>query len=134
MARDVLVHRSEGMATGTDLHWMLADPATDALLGTISLMHLHEGMAEVGYWSHPEARGRGTMSAAVRTASRHAFIAPEDGGLGLHRLYATVAIDNVASRRVLEAAGFTQTGTEHRSVLVRDGMHDGAAYELLRHR
>jgi RimJ/RimL family protein N-acetyltransferase len=40
-------------------------------------------------------------------------------------------VDNLASRKVLEAAGFTLLGTERRSVLVRDGMHDGAAYELL---
>jgi RimJ/RimL family protein N-acetyltransferase len=134
MAADFLLHRSDGMAAGTDLHWMLADPVSDALLGTVSLMHLAEGMAEVGYWAHPEARGRGVMTEAVRLACRHAFIDPDDGGLGLHRLYATVAVDNLASRHVLERAGFTLTGTEHRSVIVRDGMHDGAAYELLRTR
>lgn len=132
MAEDFLVHRSDGMAAGTDLHWMLADPESDLLLGTVSLMHIAEGMAEVGYWSHPEARGRGVMTEAVRMACRHAFIDPDDGGLGLHRVYATVAADNTASRRVLEAAGFAQTGTERRSVIVRDGMHDGAAYELVR--
>jgi hypothetical protein len=32
---------------------------------------------------------------------------------------------------VVEANGFSLIGTERRSVLVRDGMHDGAAYELL---
>jgi RimJ/RimL family protein N-acetyltransferase len=126
-----LANRSAGMAAGTDLHWMLADPGTDLLLGSISLMHLHEGMAEIGYWSHPEARGRGLMTEAVWMASRHAVIAVEDGGLGLHRLYATVAVDNVASRRVLEVNGYSLVGTERRSVIVRDGMHDGAAYELL---
>jgi RimJ/RimL family protein N-acetyltransferase len=126
-----LATRSEGMAAGTDLHWMLADPDTDALLGTVSLMHLAEGMAEVGYWAHPDARGRGAMAEAVRMACRHALIDVDDGGLGLHRLYATVAVDNTASRHVLESAGFTPVGTERRSVLVRDGMHDGAAYELL---
>lgn len=123
--------RSAGMAAGTDLHWMLADPDTDLLLGTVSLMHIAEGMAEIGYWSHPEARGRGVMTEAVRMACRHAMIAPEDGGLGLHRLYAVAAVDNLASRGVLERAGFRLVGTERRSVIVRDGMHDGAAYELL---
>jgi RimJ/RimL family protein N-acetyltransferase len=123
--------RSDGMASGTDLHWMIADPATDALLGTVSLMRLHEGTAEVGYWSHPDARGRGVMTEAVRMACRHAVIDPEDGGLGLHRLYATAAADNAASRRVLERVGFTLVGVERRSVRVRDGMHDGATYELL---
>jgi RimJ/RimL family protein N-acetyltransferase len=88
-------------------------------------------MAEVGYWAHPDARGRGVMTEAVRRVSRHAFIDTEDGGLGLHRVHATVAVDNVASRHVLESAGFTLVGLERRSVLVRDGMHDGAAYELL---
>ncbi|HET6166689.1 MAG TPA: GNAT family N-acetyltransferase [Marmoricola sp.] len=126
-----LANRSEGMARGTDLHWMLADPSTDALLGTVSLMHINEGMTEVGYWAHPEARGRGVMTEAVRMACRHAFIDVEDGGLGLHRVYATVAVDNLASRRVLEKAGFTHVGSERASVLVRDGMHDGATYELL---
>ena len=131
MAADFLLHRSDGMAAGTDLHWMLADPGSDQLLGTVSLMHIAEGMAEVGYWSHPDARGRGLMTDAVAMACRHAFIDTEDGGLGLHRVYATAAVDNLASRNVLARAGFTQTGTEHRSVLVRDGMHDGTAYELL---
>jgi len=130
-AERFLRDRSEGMAAGTDLHWMLADPASDALLGTVSLMHLHEGMAEIGYWTHPDARGRGVMTEAVRMACRHAVIDTQDGGLGLHRVYATVAVDNTASRRVLERAGFALTGTERRSVIVRDGMHDGAAYELL---
>ena len=131
MAADFLLHRSDGMAAGTDLHWMLADPDSDALLGTVSLMHLAEGMAEVGYWAHPEARARGVMTEAVRMACRHAFIDESDGGLGLHRVYATIAVDNVASRHVVERAGFTLIGTERRSVIVRDGMHDGAAYELL---
>jgi RimJ/RimL family protein N-acetyltransferase len=133
-AAGFLVRRSEGMAAGTDLHWMLADPADDRLIGTVSLMHIAEGMTEVGYWAHPEARGRGVMTEAVRLACRHAFIAEEDGGLGLHRVHATVAVDNAASRRVLEKAGFTHVGSERLSVLVRDGMHDGATYELLRPR
>jgi RimJ/RimL family protein N-acetyltransferase len=126
-----LANRSAGMAAGTDLHWMLADPATDALIGTVSLMHIEEGMAEIGYWAHPDVRGRGVMTEAVRLASRHAVIAVEDGGLGLHRLHATIAVDNTASRHVLETNGYAFIGTERRSVLVRDGMHDGATYELL---
>jgi len=130
-AESFVRERTAGMAAGTDLHWMLAHPDTDIALGTVSLMHLHEGMAEIGYWAHPDARGRGVMTEAVRMATRHAVIDTEDGGLGLHRVYATVAVDNTASRHVLESAGFTLLGLERRSVLVRDGMHDGAAYELL---
>lgn len=131
-AEGFLRHRSEGMARGTDLHWMIADPSSDELLGTVSLMRIGNGMAEVGYWAHPDARGRGVMTEAVRLAARHAFIDTDDGGLGLHRLVAFAAVDNSASRHVIEANGFVRTGLEHRAVVVRDGLHDSVAYELLR--
>jgi RimJ/RimL family protein N-acetyltransferase len=41
-------------------------------------------------------------------------------------------VDNTASRHVLEAAGFIQFGTEREAILVRDGWHDCAGYDLLR--
>ena len=131
-AEAFVLHRSEGMARGTDLHWMIADPASELMLGTVSLMHIAHGMAEVGYWAHPDARGRGVMTEAVRLAARHAFIEEADGGLGLHRLTAFAAVDNTASRHVLEVNGFVQTGLEHRAVVVRDGLHDSVGHELLR--
>lgn len=134
-AEEFLRSRPEGMARGTDLHWAIADPGTDLLLGVVSLMHIGNGrndhMAEVGYWAHPGARGRGVMTEAVRLAVRHAFVDTDDGGLGLHRLTGFAAVDNTASRHVLEAAGFTQFGTERQAILVRDGYHDCAGYELL---
>ncbi|HEU4566927.1 MAG TPA: GNAT family N-acetyltransferase [Marmoricola sp.] len=135
-AEEFLRNRPEGMARGTDLHWAIAEPGTDLLLGVVSLMHIGNGrndqMAEVGYWAHPGARGRGVMTEAVRLAARHAFVDEEDGGLGLHRLTGFAAVDNTASRHVLEAAGFTQFGTERQAILVRDGWHDCAGYDLLR--
>jgi len=135
-AEEFLRNRPEGMARGTDLHWAIADPGSDALLGVVSLMHIGNGrndhMAEVGYWAHPDARGRGVMTEAVQLATRHAFVDTDDGGLGLHRLTGFSAVDNTASRHVLEAAGFTQFGTERQAILVRDGWHDCAGYDLLR--
>lgn len=135
-AEEFLRNRPEGMARGTDLHWAIADPDSDLLLGVVSLMHIGNGrndhMAEVGYWAHPGARGRGVMTEAVRLAVRHAFVDEDDGGLGLHRLTGFAAVDNTASRHVLEAAGFTQFGTERQAILVRDGWHDCAGYDLLR--
>jgi RimJ/RimL family protein N-acetyltransferase len=55
----------------------------------------------------------------------------EDGGLGLERLVAYVAVDNLASRHVLEANGFRPTGVQRRAIDVRDGRHDMAGYDLL---
>lgn len=124
--------RGDGMARGTDLHWMIADPLTDLLLGTVSIMGLESPTGpEIGYWTHPAARGRGVMTEAVRLACRHAFIPVEDGGLGLPKLRLVSAIDNTASRRVAEANGFRELGIERLGTRCRDGWHDTAIYDLV---
>lgn len=130
-ARLFVRDRSEGMARGTDLHWMIADPDSDAMLGTVSLMRMAQGTAEVGFWAHPDARGRGVMTEAVRLAARHAFIDTDDGGLGLERLTLYAAVDNTASRHVADATGFRPTGTQRQAITCRDGKHDMAGYDLL---
>ncbi len=124
--------RSDPMARGVAVHWMVADPTTDLALGTVSLMDLggHAG-AEVGYWAHPDARGRGVMTEAVRLAVRHAFIDVVDGGLGLDKVRLVSAVDNSASRRIAAAVGFREVGTERRGTLCRDGRHDAVVYDLL---
>jgi RimJ/RimL family protein N-acetyltransferase len=124
--------REEGMAVGTDVHWVVADPTDDRLLGAVSLMRIGEGGAEIGYWMHPEGRGRGLMTEAVRLAVRHAFIDVEDGGLGLVRVHLEAAVDNAASRHVAEAAGLTLQTVLPRAIMVRDGLHDSARYGALR--
>ncbi len=131
-AEQFVARREEDVADGKAIHWVLADPGSDLLLGVVSLMWRGPGLdCEVGYWTHPDARGRGAMTEAVRLAVRHAVVPVEDGGLGLPRLTAFAAVDNTASRHVLEVNGFRQTGTERRSANVRDGRHDMAAYDLL---
>jgi RimJ/RimL family protein N-acetyltransferase len=124
-------NRPEGMAAGTDLHWVVADRESDRLLAVVSVLRIARPAGEIGYWTHPEARGRGVMTEAVRLACRHAFVDVEDGGLGLERLVAYVAVDNLASRHVLEANGFRPTGVQRRAIDVRDGRHDMAGYDLL---
>ena len=123
----------EEAAQGKALPWAVADPATDELLGWVSLFQLQEGEhAEIGYLTHPGARGRGVARAACLLAVRHAFVDPEDGGLGLRRLRACVAVVNPASQRVVESAGFRRTGIEPGSTLLGDGSHvDTILYDLL---
>jgi RimJ/RimL family protein N-acetyltransferase len=72
------------------------------------------------------------MTEACRLVVRHAFIAEEDGGLGLQRLVVRAAEDNTASRHVIEANGFTRTGRERASTKLRDGrLVDTACYDVL---
>ncbi|MCW2868352.1 MAG: GCN5-related N-acetyltransferase, partial [Marmoricola sp.] len=132
LAHQFVARREEDLAAGRAVHWVLADPGTDVLLGVVSLMWRGPGLdCEVGYWAHPAARGRGAMTEAVRLAVRHAVVDVEDGGLGLPRLTAYAAADNTASRHVLEANGFRQTGVERAAAEVRDGRHDLVGYDLL---
>jgi RimJ/RimL family protein N-acetyltransferase len=120
-------------AAGATVAWSVADPETDEFLGWVVLYGLHSGReAEVGYWVHPGARCRGVMVRACRAVVRHAFVDAEDGGLGLHRLTARAAADNLASQRILERAGFTRVGLERSSALLADGSYlDSPVYDQL---
>jgi RimJ/RimL family protein N-acetyltransferase len=124
---------AERQATGSAVTWAVADPTTDALVGTVELFGVRHGRdAELGYWLHPDGRGRGLAVQACRLVLRHAFLPEEDGGLGLARVRAVAAEGNTASRRVLERSGLQQQGRERKLVLLRDGtLADGAVYDMI---
>lgn len=110
-------------ATGAGIAWAVADPADDRLLGAVNVFDVstHEGSAEVGYWMHPDARGRGLATEATALTVRHCFVAEDDGGLGLRRVRAFAAEGNAASSRVLTASGFVPTGRHREAKRLRDG-------------
>ena len=132
-ARDYLEERRERCANGDGVTWAVVDPASDVMLACVSLFDVHAGRhAEVGYWTHPDARGRGVMTEACRLAVRHAFVPVEDGGLGLPRVSILHAEGNVGSQRVIERNGFTRTGRERAAATLRDGkVVDHLVYDLL---
>ena len=84
---------------------------------------------EVGYWTHPQARGRGVTTEAVRLAVRHAFVPRADGGLGRRRLRLNVADGNDASRAVALHCGFVEVGRDRSA----ERLGDGSYVDLLRH-
>ncbi len=71
------------------------------------------GWVEIGYGVAESARGKGVATAAVRALIVRAFADP-----GVSEVYAETAVDNLASRRVLEKAGFQHVGQ-------RDSEEDG---------
>jgi len=131
-ARSWIEEVRELCATGGGLAWAVVD-ADDRFLGVVTVFDIDgEGSAEVGYWTHPDARGRGVMTRACGLAARHAFIPTEDGGLGLRRLRALAAEGNSASMRVVEANGFKETGRFRQQKRMRDGSYvDLVHYDLL---
>jgi RimJ/RimL family protein N-acetyltransferase len=102
--------------------WAVTGAATGALLGSVSLHSIDpvQNDAEIGYWTLPAARGRGVSAAAVDSACRWAFAA-----LPVDRVELLHAVENPASRRVAEKAGFTYEGHLRRSYRYGDGVkHD----------
>ncbi|TWP35105.1 GNAT family N-acetyltransferase [Leekyejoonella antrihumi] len=132
---DWLARRQSLRDSGTVLDWCIADRATDAALGSIGIFGIGEGTptnAEIGYWLHVDARGRGYVTEALAATVTHAFLPTADGGMGLTRLHAGTDLSNIASQQLLERAGFARWGTDRQAYSRADGTYsDGAYYELL---
>jgi ribosomal-protein-alanine N-acetyltransferase len=108
----------EMAARGTGVAWCIADPSDDRCLGSISLDGLngYAKRAEIGYWAHPDARGRGVVTEAVRLVTQHA----KKSGLA-RSILIRCARGNTASRHVAENAGYTTIGIQPTSEPLGDG-------------
>jgi len=117
-ARAWLMHRAD-WTSGDHTSWAISAPS-GVLLGSVSLFQLNavQRDGEAGYWLVPAARGRGVASQALRLSARYAF-----DELGLNRLTLFHAVDNVASCRVANAAGFQVEGTLRQSHRYGDGIY-----------
>lgn len=100
----------------TKLTWAI--DARDRLVGSIGLQRADwaNGKAETGYWIAPWARRRGYAVEAVRAVAAYAY------SIGFHRVELLAAVENTASRRVAERAGFTQEG------VLREASRHGKGY------
>jgi RimJ/RimL family protein N-acetyltransferase len=134
-ARTYIAGRSQETSEGKGVYWCVADPASDMCLGAVAVMDLRAALGtagEIGYWTHPEVRGRTVMSQAVRLAVRHAFIPSEDGGLGRTRLRLNAADGNSASAHIALANGFVQVGRDRQAEPLGDGtLADLVRFDLL---
>ena len=97
------------------MDWAVRDAASDQLLGRVGLMNLHldDDVAEIGYWTVPEARGRGVASESVALVTHYGFAV-----LRRHRLEICHEPENTASCRVAARNGFVVEGVlrdAHRS-------------------
>jgi RimJ/RimL family protein N-acetyltransferase len=125
-ARSYVERRREHEASGQSVTWAVADPEDDRILGTVLWFNwIPEVECELGWWLHPDARGRGLATRAVALATGHVFET-----LGVRRVTAFVAVENHASRRVAETLGFRQYGVERYGAHVRDDWVDMALYDV----
>jgi RimJ/RimL family protein N-acetyltransferase len=107
-------------AAGEGIALAVAD-ADDRLLGTIGLMGLDDGdSGEIGYWTAPEARGRGLTTRAVVLVRDWAHET-----LGLATIEILAHRDNRPSQVVAERAGFVDTGEIRRVPRMQPDRQDG---------
>lgn len=114
-------------AMGTGIHWVIQSRSTDdaeatagpdGFVGTVGLIRpvWEYGQVEVGYALHPAARGAGHATEAVRAATAWALAHPL-----LERVELVAAVENTASRRVAERAGYTLEGVKRLAGRTADG-------------
>ena len=80
----------------------------DRFVGQVTLGGIQRGALRsgwVGYWVDSAVHRQGVATAAVALAVAHAF-----GPVGLHRVEATIAPENVASQAVVRHLGFREEG------------------------
>ncbi|GLZ53073.1 GNAT family N-acetyltransferase [Actinomycetospora sp. NBRC 106378] len=77
--------------------------APGRVAGSMALLHVRDGVGEIGYWCAPEVRGRGWTSDALATLAAWTF-AERD----CRRLELTVEPANAASLGAARRAGFVE--------------------------
>lgn len=97
----------EGLHRGDLAVLTIADPTTDAFAGSLVLFGVEGDSVEVGFWVHPNHRGKGLAGAALALAVEFA------GRSGFTRIHARTVPANRASQRALEQANFTQGEATH---------------------
>ena len=94
------------LAAGDGAAFAITEGGDELAIGSIGVRMLHDqGSAETGYHVVADHRGRGLATAALRLIARWTF-----AELPVARLQLTTHLDNPASQRVAEKAGFTREG------------------------
>jgi RimJ/RimL family protein N-acetyltransferase len=116
-----------------------ADSAPAEVLGSIDIRRDHPippfSVVDVGYGLLPEARGQGVAGRALRLLSSW-VLSPD--GMDLERVQLDHAVENVASCRTADHAGFTREGVRARFLPLQESpdaavvLHDTCLHGLTR--
>jgi ribosomal-protein-alanine N-acetyltransferase len=109
--------------------WVIVGPDGD-LVGRANIQNIVRGTMQggtLGYWVDRDHLRRGLARAAVD------FLGEQALELGLHRLEAGTMVENVASRRVLEACGYEQFGLAPKLLFLNGAWRDHVLYQKLLH-
>jgi RimJ/RimL family protein N-acetyltransferase len=126
-ASDSVARAAEQWRRGRGAPFVIADAGSDVPLGLVNVQLADDPeVAGLAVSVFPEARGRGVASRALRLAAIWAF-----GELGLQRVFAESAVDNSASIRAIEKAGFHREGILRAHCRTHGERHDCVMFSLL---
>lgn len=127
-AREFVAATRHGLNDRGELVYAVADPASDEILGAVSLI-VSGPEAELGYWLGLPHQGRGYAREAVAALLELAF-----GPLMLDLVHADVRADNARSRQLLDTLGFEEKGRVSIYQMIGKRYVMGPRYELPRAR
>lgn len=121
--------KRDWILNGPTRAFAMREASSRELAGGCQLRLREKRMAELSYWTFPQARGKGYATRAARLACSFAF-----SQLAVERIEAYAEPDNVASRRVLEKARFREEGRVRERELTAGGeRRDMLLFSLLPH-
>jgi RimJ/RimL family protein N-acetyltransferase len=122
-----LERSQERWRSGRGAPFVIADVTTDAALGLVNLQLGDDAeVAGLGVSVFPEARGRGVASRALRLAAVWALT-----DLHMERVFAEAAVENSASIRAIEKAGFHREGVLRAHCQTHGRRHDCVMFSLV---
>lgn len=125
--RDSVARAELQWSTGTGAPFVIAAAADDRPLGLLNLQFGDdEEVASLAVAVFPEERGRGIAARALRLGALWGL-----RELGLARIVAEAAIDNQASIRAIEKAGFRREGTLRAHCKTNGRRHDCVIFSLV---
>lgn len=115
----------------TQHYFLLVEKTTGKVIGECGFhtWNTTHHRAEIFYnLRHDSDKQKGYMTEALHKVLDYGF-----GTLGLHRIQALVAYNNVPSLKLLEKYRFTKEGTAREDYLVNGVYEDSDCYSLLQH-
>ena len=127
-ARTFIEARRRDWDGGDEQGFAIVDASTDELLGSMSRHGPAGHRATFGYWLAPHARGRGVATRSLRLIVDWTLATTEAIRLDLY-----TDVENDASGRVAERAGFEREGIRRGWILDREGRPmDVLSYVIVR--
>jgi RimJ/RimL family protein N-acetyltransferase len=109
-----------------DTKWFFIEKKDGTKIGII--FYFPRGnLLEIGYVLVPPDRGKGYCTEAINIVVDYLFLSKET-----MRVQAITDVENIASQKVLQKAGFKKEGTIRKSAFIRGEWRDGCLYSILR--